>query len=57
MADFARRASEEFSKDQASPTATDATTPAAPLAAQALLWTVIKAYWSKFVHTLGLARS
>jgi uncharacterized protein len=57
MADFARRATEEFSKDQTSPVAADATTPAAPLAAQALLWTVIKAYWSKFVRSLGLARS
>jgi carbon monoxide dehydrogenase subunit G len=57
MADFARRATEEFSKDQASPVAADVATPAAPLAAQALLWTVIKAYWSKFVRSLGLARS
>ena len=56
MADFARRASEEFSRDEAPPVA-DATVPAAPLAAQALLWAVIKAYWSKFVRGLGLARS
>jgi len=56
MADFARRATEEFSRDEAPPVA-DATVPAAPLAAQALLWVVIKAYWSRFVRSLGLARS
>jgi uncharacterized protein len=56
MADFARRATEEFSRDEAPPVA-DATTPAAPLAAQALLWEVIRAYWSRFVRSLGLARS
>jgi hypothetical protein len=56
MADFARRATEEFSRDEAPPVA-DATTPAAPLAAQALLWAVIRAYWSRFVRSLGLARS
>src|ERR1700677_2658566 len=50
MADFARRASEEFSRDEAPPVA-DATVPAAPLAAQALLWVVIKAYWSRFVRS------
>src|SRR5580700_8133397 len=45
MADFARRAAEEFAKD--APPATTATAtvaePVAPLAAQGLLWVVMKA--------------
>lgn len=50
MADFARRASEEFAKDQPPVSAP------APLAAQGLLWVVIKAYWMKMLRTFGLAR-
>lgn len=66
MADFARRAAEEFSKDEPAPVAGAATVEAAPapmtsetapLAAQALLWVVIKAYCLKFLRALGLARS
>jgi carbon monoxide dehydrogenase subunit G len=62
MADFARRAAEEFSKDEPSPVAVE-TAPApvppkpVPLAAQTLLWVVIKAYALKFLRALGLARS
>jgi len=49
MADFAQRASEEFAKDE----------PAAPvqepvaLAGGSLLWVVIKAYWTRFLRSLG----
>jgi carbon monoxide dehydrogenase subunit G len=48
MADFARRASEEFAKDQPRPETTR--TAAAPLAAQSLLWVIIKAYWTRFLR-------
>jgi carbon monoxide dehydrogenase subunit G len=58
MADFARRASEEFSKDEV-PANADIPPPptpeAAPLAARTLLWVVIKAYWSKLLRAVGLA--
>jgi len=60
MADFARRASEEFAKDEeparleAQPPAAE---PAAPLAASGLLWVVIKAYWVKLLHALGFSAS
>jgi carbon monoxide dehydrogenase subunit G len=59
MEDFARRAAEEFSKDDAPPAATIEAAPVdvAPLAAQTLLWVVIKAYWAKLLRTIGLARS
>jgi len=61
MADFARRASEEFSKEGAPPVAeVGATMPPspapAPLAAGGLLWVVVKAYWARFLRALGLAR-
>ena len=59
MADFARRASEEFSKDEA-PAAEEATRPAQEAAAsvggQGLLWVVVKAYWTRFLRAMGLAR-
>ena len=51
MADFARRASEEFAGDVPPPTA-----DAPPLEAHSLLWAVIKAYCGKFLRTVGLAR-
>jgi carbon monoxide dehydrogenase subunit G len=64
MADFARRAAEEFAKD--APPATTATAtatatatvaePVAPLAAQGLLWVVMKAYWRRFLQAIGLAQ-
>jgi carbon monoxide dehydrogenase subunit G len=61
MSDFARRAAEEFSKDEPKPEA--AATPEAtvtpaptPLAGQTLLWVIIKAYATKFLRALGLAR-
>ncbi len=62
MADFARRAADEFSKDEVPvevATAAPAEPPPAPapLAAQGLLWIVIKAYWTKFLRAVGLARS
>lgn len=65
MSDFARRAAEEFSKDEVPPAAeassgqsapASVTPKPAPLAAQALLWVVIKAYCLKFLRALGLAR-
>jgi carbon monoxide dehydrogenase subunit G len=56
MADFARRAAEEFAKDAPPPAVTTAVEPAAPLAAQGLLWVVIKAYWRRFLQAIGLAR-
>ena len=54
MTDFARRAAEEFAKD-APPTEAAAPVPA-PLAAQGLLWVVIKAYWRRFLQAIGLAQ-
>jgi uncharacterized protein len=56
MADFARRASEEFSKDEVAPEIEAAPVEAAPLAAQALLWVVIKAYCVRLLRAVGLAR-
>ncbi len=54
MTDFARRAAEEFAMDAPSP---ETTVPAAaPLAAQGLLWVVIKAYWRRFLQAIGLAQ-
>jgi uncharacterized protein len=61
MADFARRASEEFAKDQPQVTAAADTPPAAPvqeaapIAASGLLWVVIKAYWTKFLRAIGIS--
>ena len=52
MADFARRASEEFAGDVSQPTAA----AAPPLEAHSLLWAVIKAYCGKFLRAVGLAR-
>jgi carbon monoxide dehydrogenase subunit G len=65
MADFARRAAEEFAKDEAPVEAVAPTTSAAPepesapapLAARTLLWVVIKAYWNRLLQAVGLARS
>jgi carbon monoxide dehydrogenase subunit G len=58
MADFARRAAEEFARDAPAPEAAapEAAPPAAPLAAQGLLWVVIRAYWRRFLQAIGLAR-
>ena len=59
MADFARRAAEEFAKDSPPLSAAEAVAPppgAAPLQAQGLLWVIIKAYWVKFLHAIGLAK-
>ena len=55
MTDFARRAAEEFAKDVPPPITADAAPPA-PLAAQGLLWVVIKAYWRRFLQAIGLAQ-
>jgi carbon monoxide dehydrogenase subunit G len=54
MADFARRASEEFAKD-APPVAVEASAPV-PLAGQTLMWVVIKAYCLRFFRALGFAK-
>jgi carbon monoxide dehydrogenase subunit G len=60
MADFARRAADEFAKDEVP---AEAAAPAelppapAPLAAQGLVWVVIKAYWTKLLRAVGLARA
>ena len=57
MTDFARRAAEEFAKDAPPPAAHEAAAPQpAPLAAQGLLWVVIKAYWRRFLQAIGLAQ-
>jgi uncharacterized protein len=57
MTDFARRAAEEFAKDAPTPTEAAAAAPEpVPLAAQGLLWVVIKAYWRRFLQAIGLAR-
>lgn len=59
MMDFARRATEEFSKDEA-PAEEVATQPAqevAALSGQVLVWVVVKAYWARFLHALGLAQA
>jgi carbon monoxide dehydrogenase subunit G len=60
MSDFARRASEEFAKDDAmvvevAPPTEQMPDPA-PLRASGLLWVMIKAYWTKFTRALGLTR-
>ncbi|MGA3004954.1 MAG: SRPBCC domain-containing protein [Acetobacteraceae bacterium] len=55
MTDFARRAAEEFAKDAPAPVVAEAPEPA-PLAAQGLLWVVIKAYWRRFLRAIGLAQ-
>jgi carbon monoxide dehydrogenase subunit G len=55
MTDFARRAAEEFAKDAPPPLVADAAPPA-PLAAQGLLWVVVKAYWRRFLQAIGLAQ-
>jgi uncharacterized protein len=61
MADFARRAAEEFAKDdvavQAEPEAAPMMRDAASLEASGLFWVVIKAYWTKFLRAVGLARA
>ena len=60
MADFARRAAEEFARDDepveesAEPTA--ARTEPVPLAAHTLLWAVLKAQFLRFGKWLGLVR-
>jgi carbon monoxide dehydrogenase subunit G len=57
MADFARRAADEFAKDAPPPeAATEVQAPAAPLQANSLVWVVIKAYWRRFLQAIGLAR-
>jgi carbon monoxide dehydrogenase subunit G len=58
MADFAKRAAEEFAKD--APPAAEAVASAEPapaaLPAGALVWVVIKAYLHRLLSTLGFAR-
>jgi carbon monoxide dehydrogenase subunit G len=55
MADFARRASEEFAQDE--PPVTTAKTPEqAPLAAHTLIWAVIKAQFRRLAMRLGFSR-
>ncbi len=70
MADFARRASEEFAKDDvpapapvtqeaheaAPPPAPPPPSAPVPLQAQGLIWVVIKAYLARLGRWLGLAR-
>jgi carbon monoxide dehydrogenase subunit G len=54
MADFAKRAAEEFAQDQAP--AADAVAPPVPLSAGNLPWAVIKAQLVRLGRALGLAR-
>jgi hypothetical protein len=59
MADFAKRAAEEFSKDEVPAAETPpppSAEPAAPLAAGSLFWVVVKAYWHRLLQALGIAR-
>jgi carbon monoxide dehydrogenase subunit G len=56
MADFARRASEEFAKDEAPVVEKPLPEPPAPLRAHSLLWVVIKAYCVRLLRAIGLAR-
>ncbi len=59
MADFARRASEEFARDEAPLTPAADDKPAAqtaPLAAHSLLWAVIKAQFARIGRWLGIVR-
>jgi carbon monoxide dehydrogenase subunit G len=59
MADFARRATEEFARDEppASETAPTSSHPeTAPLSAHALLWAVVKAQFVRFGKWLGIVR-
>ena len=68
MADFARRATEEFSKDEAAiapedgaveapARGSDAQGQGVKLRAQTLLWVVVGAYWKRFLAALGFART
>jgi carbon monoxide dehydrogenase subunit G len=55
MADFARRASEEFAQDE--PPVAEAKAPEpVPLAAHTLIWAVIKAQFRRLAVRLGLSR-
>jgi carbon monoxide dehydrogenase subunit G len=54
MADFARRAAEEFAKD--APATEAVPPPVEALAAQNLMWAVLKAYLVRFFKAVGLAR-
>ena len=60
MADFARRAAEEFARDEViQPTATRAEVPraeAVPLAAHSLLWAVVRAQFARIGRWLGVVR-
>jgi carbon monoxide dehydrogenase subunit G len=56
MADFARRASEEFAKDEVPVEENGPMSEAVPLAAHSLGWVVIKAYWVRLLRALGLIR-
>jgi carbon monoxide dehydrogenase subunit G len=61
MADFARRAAEEFARDEVvEPAEARVEVPraeAVPLAAHSLLWAVIKAQFARLGRWLGVARS
>jgi carbon monoxide dehydrogenase subunit G len=54
MADFARRAAQEFAQDETPPT--DTATEPVPLAAGSLLWAVVKAQIARLGKWLGLVR-
>jgi len=54
MADFARRATDEFAQDQA--VAPETTNEPVPLAAHSLLWAVVKAQFLRLGRWLGLIR-
>jgi carbon monoxide dehydrogenase subunit G len=60
MTDFARRAAEEFAKDDVlvAPAAeTAAVSGVAPLAGGGLIWIAIKAYWDRLLRAIGLVRA
>jgi carbon monoxide dehydrogenase subunit G len=56
MADFAKRAAEEFAQDEASAVATASGQAQVPLAAGSLLWAVIRAQFARFARWLGFGR-
>ncbi len=59
MTDFAHRAAAEFSRDAPAPAIQEAAVkaePATPLAAETLLWVVVKAYCLKLLRAVGLAK-
>jgi carbon monoxide dehydrogenase subunit G len=56
MADFARRAADEFARDEVAVVKPAPAAEPVPLAAGSLLWAVIRAQFARFLKWLGIAR-